>query len=326
MTPHDQAARLQVAIERFKGSQAKILIKLVGAVESTALSTIPAIEIKNYKMPAVARMLLLADQKASVTTLPILGEYRQNLRDFANFQNEVESEMWGATKLAGSEVAEVMETPLGVDGKDRGKSVSQYLQNWFDDSRSVLFGNIRRGAFERMSNSQIAHYIHGTKEAHYKNGAVETLRRNGTTLSNTIVQHVAMSIRMAVLPSTNATGVHWSALLEKNSCARCGGLDGTRFGLDRGPRSPLHHGCRCFMVPEFPGEVWRNEPSYFEWLKAQDRDYIESVLGVTRAAVFLDGGLSASRFADLQLDRKFEPVTLEQFKKLAPSTFKRAGV
>ncbi len=42
--------------------------------------------------------------------------------------------------------------------------------------------------------------------------------------------------------------------------------------------------------------------------------------------LFRKGGLSAERFAELNLGKNFEPLTLEQMKELEPVAFARAGL
>ena len=50
------------------------------------------------------------------------------------------------------------------------------------------------------------------------------------------------------------------------------------------------------------------------------------VLGPTRAKLLLSGGLSASRFSALMLDRNFKPLTLKRLRELEPGAFARAGI
>jgi len=70
----------------------------------------------------------------------------------------------------------------------------------------------------------------------------------------------------------------------------------------------------------------RANTSYYAWLKRQPRGFQEEVLGKTRAMLFREGGLSAQQFADLNLDRKFKPRTLDEMRRLRPVVFDRAGV
>jgi hypothetical protein len=66
--------------------------------------------------------------------------------------------------------------------------------------------------------------------------------------------------------------------------------------------------------------------SFYEWLKRQPASFQEQAIGVARAKLLRDGGLSAKRFAELQLDRNFKPLTLDELRQIEPLAFKRAGL
>jgi len=66
--------------------------------------------------------------------------------------------------------------------------------------------------------------------------------------------------------------------------------------------------------------------SYYDWLKTQDEHFQIDALGPTRAKLFRNGGLSAERFAQLNLGTNFEPLTLAEMRKLEPKAFERAGL
>jgi hypothetical protein len=66
--------------------------------------------------------------------------------------------------------------------------------------------------------------------------------------------------------------------------------------------------------------------NYYQWLKTQPSAFQDAALGKTRARLFRDGGLTAERFAALQLDRRFEPLTLDELRALDPLAFIKAGI
>lgn len=81
------------------------------------------------------------------------------------------------------------------------------------------------------------------------------------------------------------------------------------------------------------GEVPANE-TYYGWLKRQPAEVQDSILsnsrskgdGETLGALLRRGDLSAERFRELQLDRNFEPATIEEMRELEPAAFKKAGL
>ncbi|MFP3663054.1 hypothetical protein SB768_31970, partial [Burkholderia sp. SIMBA_043] len=56
----------------------------------------------------------------------------------------------------------------------------------------------------------------------------------------------------------------------------------------------------------------------------QPAAFQDATLGPVRGKLFRDGGLTAERFAALQLDKNFKPLTLDQLKELEPLAFERA--
>ena len=65
---------------------------------------------------------------------------------------------------------------------------------------------------------------------------------------------------------------------------------------------------------------------YYHWLQQQPAAFQTEALGPVRAKLFREGGLSVERFAELQLDRNFTPLTLRQMIDLEPLAFERARI
>lgn len=84
---------------------------------------------------------------------------------------------------------------------------------------------------------------------------------------------------------------------------------------------------RAARDPE-TGEVGKTSANqtYYGWLKTQPANVQDSILGESRGALLRDGGISAERFAELQLGKNFQPLTLDEMRKLDPVAFERAGL
>ena len=136
-------------------------------------------------------------------------------------------------------------------------------------------------------------------------------------------------------------GEQWNATLDQRTCVRCGSLDNRTFKRGKGPMEPLHVNCRCVRIPLLSDEFRfldegakrssKDGPvdagiSYFAWLKQQPAAFQDSVLGPSRGALLRNGGLTAERFAQLQLDRRWEALTLDELRELDPVAFTRAGI
>jgi hypothetical protein len=64
--------------------------------------------------------------------------------------------------------------------------------------------------------------------------------------------------------------------------------------------------------------------TYYDWLKTQSAAFQDSVVGVSRGRLLRNGGITSKRFSELQLDKNFNPLTLEDMQRLEPLAFEKA--
>jgi len=113
-------------------------------------------------------------------------------------------------------------------------------------------------------------------------------------------------------------GWRWSASLSDRTCPACLSLSGEVFSLDTPMAS--HVNCRCAAVPWSPKwhEPWQAGD---DWLKGQDIETQETVLGVQGAADFRAGNLRLRDFRQLTRDAKwgdsYQPRGVEYARKAA---------
>jgi SPP1 gp7 family putative phage head morphogenesis protein len=139
--------------------------------------------------------------------------------------------------------------------------------------------------------------------------------------------------------------IQWLATLDKRTCPSCASLDGKQFPPGSAPRPPLHIGCRCVLIPalndEFAfleagstraskgaegGQQVSAELNYYDWLKEQPASFQDEAIGPVRGKLLRDGGLSAEKFASLNVDKNYAPLTLQSMKEIDPIAFKKAGI
>lgn len=326
MVKYGDAVKLQLLIERLKAAEAKLLLRVVKEAENTINELLSGKELAELSRVQLVKALTISNGKLTFLGNTIIQQYRTALTDFARKQTLLENKLFGNGKIQSPDAIEkiLYEIPLGIDVPGRGMTIDVYLETWWKNIRQSLFGTVNRNAFEKKSNLQIRREIIGSKTSHYKDGLLDSFRRNAVSTSNTSIQHAATIVREAII-ALSGTGVLWSSLLERNTCARCRSLDGRYFPQGTGPRPPVHTSCRCLAVPASPSDSLPRE-SYYDWLKSQDVKFINEVLGPSRASLFLRGGITPQEFSDLQLDRRFEPLTLQDLHKLAPSIFSSAGL
>jgi SPP1 gp7 family putative phage head morphogenesis protein len=240
----------------------------------------------------------------------------------------------------------VLTNPLSVRGNGGGKLLKSFIKGWTSAERERVTGTIRQGFFEGQTNFQIIRNIRGTKLAGYKDGILATTNRNASTVVHTAIQHVSSQARMEVAKSNTdiVSEVEMVATLDRKTSQQCRSMDKRRFPVNSGPRPPFHPNCRTTFVlltklsemfakgatrasvgADGAGQVSASL-DYYHWLQLQPASFQDVAIGPVRAKLFREGGLSLQRFAELQLDRSFAPLSLAQMKILEPLAFKAAGI
>ena len=235
----------------------------------------------------------------------------------------------------------VKNTPLAVKGSE-GKTVTDLFDELANNESNKYINHIKLARYEGKTNQQIVQMIRGTRKNGYKDGLMEVTARQAKTIVRTTVQHAAMQGK-AAFANDNADiikGEKWLSTLDGRTSSQCRSLDGVVFELGKGPRPPLHHNCRSTVLivlkDEYAGRGNINKraskdgpvenESYYSWLNKQPKDFQDDVLGETRGKLLRSGGLSADKFAALQLDKNFKPLTLAEMREREPTAFKKAGI
>lgn len=237
--------------------------------------------------------------------------------------------------------------PLSVTGVDGGSLLEPFFRTWTDRAKQRVEGAIRLGAAQGLTTQDIVRRIRGTRKGRYRDGIIQAMRREVGLMARTSLQHVAATARVELWGRNEdiVKEMEFLAVLDGRTSTICRSLSGETFPVGKGPIPPLHIACRSVLVPvlhdgldfldgagsQFSrGEngVERVSPdlTYYEWLKTQGADFQDSVIGPSRGKLLRDGGLSASRFSALQLDKTFSPLSLEDMRKLEPLAFDNAGI
>lgn len=235
----------------------------------------------------------------------------------------------------------VTKTPLAVKGSE-GKTVTDLFNELANNESNKYINHIKLARYEGKTNQQIVQMIRGTRKNGYKDGLMEVTARQAKTIVRTTVQHAANQgkIEFANNNADILKGKKVIATLDGRTSSQCRALDGQEFELDKGPVFPLHHNCRStyllVLLAEYAGRGNINKraskdgpvdnESYYSWLNKQPKDFQDDVLGETRGKLLRSGGLSADKFAVLQLDKNFKPLTLAEMRKKEPLAFQKAGL
>lgn len=246
--------------------------------------------------------------------------------------------------------AAVFNTALGdIGGASGGSLLEPFLDDMSANEVKRIQGAIRSGYVQGETTQQIIKRIRGTKAAGFNDGLLAISKRNTETITRTALQHASSQARGEVWAANSKVidKVKWSSTLDSKTSEKCRSLDSQIYPIDSGPRPPGHRRCRSSMTavlkkkyedlsrgrtraqrdPE-TGKIGKTsaKTTYYDWLKRQPASVQNSIIGTSRGKLLRNGGLSSGRFAELQLDKFYNPLNLEQMRKLDPVAFEKAGL
>lgn len=342
----NRSIRHQVLLERLKSGEAKKMQAFLVEMDRALRLRVGATEFQRGRieaqLAAIAsdlRAIRATANRALLTSMAEVAEFE------AGFEiRSLESITTGFTAAAPTQVyAAALAKPLSLRGPGGGKLIEPFVRDWSDSMVTNTIGTIRQGFFEGQTNAQILRAIRGTGAARNEDGLLARMSRGEEALVRTVVQHMASVAREEVWAANSdlVTHVEWVSVLDDRTTQQCASLSGRRFPVDEGPRPPIHIGCRSTTSPvidsrfdflsnnakqsSLTGPV-DADLTYYEWLKQQDAGFQNSAIGPVRGKLLRDGGLSAERFAELNIGKNYTPLTLEQMRDIEPLAFERAGL
>jgi len=344
----ESSTRHAVFLERLKSGEVRKFDAFLRDIDRRLREVLTREGVGAVERARAERMLAEIDAIITAILLRYRGQLQADLADLAGYEGEfagkalAEAGFRPNVPTAGQLQAAAFAAPLQAKGAN-GKRLLAFVDAWAASDREALVGAVRVGVAQGQTTAQIVTAVRGTKAMNYTDGALAITKRHAESIVRTAVQHVGDTARLETYKANAdiVKGEQWSSVLDSRTSDQCMALDGRVFDLDKGPRPPIHINCRSARVPvladEFAfltkGEMRSSKDgpvpatlTYFQWLKSQPASFQDEALGPVRAKLFRDGGLSAERFAALQLDRNFQPLTLAEMKKLEPLAFNRAGI
>lgn len=351
----DDAVRNQVYLERLKSQLVKDAMATVSTVEGMITSTLKDLEVDRLdELTRNQLERLLADLRKKQLELYATenGRLTEEWRNLAGYSAEREARMLDSWVTAIAKESPDLVVPSATQAwkavaarpiRASGTLLDGFMSDLSQSAARRVEGAVRNGYAEGKTVGEVVRQIRGTRAANYKDGITNASRREVETVVRTATQHVANTARAATWEANSdlVQGYVWVSTLDGSTTSTCRSLDGQRFALGKGPLPPIHPNCRSTTVadlgPKFDflkqGATRSSENgpvdaslSYYDWLKKQDQDFIKDAIGATRAKLLVDGGLTSNEFARLNLGRNFEPLTLDEMRKLDAAAFKRAGL
>ncbi|WP_444946442.1 minor capsid protein [Microbulbifer sp. VTAC004] len=346
------STRHAVYLERLKSGEVNQFAAFLQQIDRSIKQRLSSHDLTEFSRARLERLLTAVDSDLSEIFSKYYDQLAGHLLDLAEYESEFEVRNLQTALIAGIETvipapaqvrAAVLSTPLSVRGPDGGQLIEPFIKDWTSSERKRVTGAIRQGFFEGQTTLQIIRNVRGSKANKYRDGILAITQRNADAVVRTAIAHTATTARMETLQN-NADlleGMRWVSTLDSRTSSQCRSLDNEVFPLDKGPRPPVHIRCRSTVIAVLKeryralsegatraskGGYVDASLTYYQWLKKQPLSFIQDAIGPTRAKLLIEGGLTAERFAALNLGRNFKPLTLAEMKLKEPIAFERAGL
>lgn len=352
----DIATRHQLHYERLKSHEVKAFDNFLIQLDEDLRKQLSKADITSFTRARLEKQLALVNE----IIRGIYGDYKTVWRDGlmqaalyeAEFEKKsldqvvINKEFVLPTEAAIS--AAVFSRPLAVEGINNGALLDRFFEQLPDNTVKRVEGAIRLGFAQGQTTQQVIQRIRGTAKARYTDGLLAISQRDAALITRTALQHVASQARFSTWDNNRdiIKGLRVVATLDNRTTTICRSLDGKVFPIDKAPMPPYHISCRTTlsatldsrfnMLDEGATRAARDEDgevvsvdaneTYYSWLMKQSKSFQDSVIGPTRGKLLREGGLSAERFAELQIGKRFEPLDLKNMRKIEPLAFERAGL
>jgi SPP1 gp7 family putative phage head morphogenesis protein len=346
--------RHQVFVQRLSTGEANKFAKFLRQIDRDLRLRLSKGELTEFRRSRLEALLVDVQEMLSEVYRRFASDLTSQVVEIATHEADfsanalhVVTDIESATPSTTQIRAAVFGNPLSVRAPGGGKLLKDFLKGWSRTEVEAVTGAIRRGVFEGQTNSQIVQAIRGTAARRYADGLLDVTHRHARAVVQTAVSHASAQARLETFKGNGdiVRGIEWLSTLDSRTCKVCGALDLKVFPVDKGPRPPLHPNCRCTITAQLAekfaafnrrtvrpsvGPAGAVQASagvpYFAWLRQQPAAFQDAAIGPTRAQLLRDGGLTADRFAQLQLDKNFEPMTLDEMRLLEPLAFIEAGL
>lgn len=345
----DQSVRHAVYLERYKGSAVKEYIDILEKIEKYVIGSISK-SVTDWNRGRLEKELYVIRQTLETLYKDARKILDGQILDLSSYEVEFEIKSLGKV-VSGYDftipsdkqvAAAVYSNPMQAAGY-QGELLASFYEDMSAKAIKRIEGAIRLGYAQGITTQQLV------RDMLSASGSLGTSGKDLTSIVRTAIAHAAQVARQQVWSENSklVKKVRITATLDGKTSATCRSLDGKIFPLTKGPRPPFHIRCRTTTTAVLDkrfsalsegrtrsardpktGKVMRvsaNE-TYYSWLKRQPASVQDSIVGDTRGKLLRNGGLTSERFAELQLGKNFEPLTLDQMRAIEPIAFEKANI
>lgn len=234
----------------------------------------------------------------------------------------------------------------------QGRLLSEWASSLEVDRMTRISNTVRQGFMLGDTHEQIARKVRGHANRGYQDGALQMSRANAASITKTAVGHLAATARQSFATANDdiLKGKQWLSTLDNKTSKDCRIRDRLKYTLNGKPighkipylQGPgrIHFCCRSVetyilksseelginvgqisessrasMYGQVPAEI-----DYQGWFSRQSFTRQSEIVGVTRARLIRDGGMSPDEF----YNDKGEWLTLGQLRERDAQAFSTA--
>lgn len=234
----------------------------------------------------------------------------------------------------------------------QGRLLSEWASSLEADRMTRITNTVRQGFLLGDTTEQIARNVRGHANRGYQDGALQMSRSNAGSIAKTAVGHLAATARQSFATANDdiLKGKQWLSTLDNRTSKDCRIRDRLKYTLDNKPvghkvpylQGPgkIHFCCRSVETyilksseelgikvgeikdssrASMDGQV-PADTDYQGWFSRQSFTRQSQIVGVTRARLIRDGGMSPDEFYN---DRG-EWLTLDQLRGRDAQAFSNA--
>jgi len=342
----DALTRQQILLQR-RGTQIyKDLLPLLLEVQrksAAIMASSPTDTFTNVRSQAIFAEI---DKLISDLGITVTDKLYADLRELAEYEAGVTttalSSVTKATFVAPTtaQIDAVMSNPVMrlVDermGTTRALTVDNMVVNFSMSASKRIKAEIQKGIIEGASISNVVKSVDRIVD--------RKTRRELEAVIRTATNAISSEARKTVYDYNDdiIKGYRWVSTLDSRTTAVCRGRDGRFYEKGTQPTPPAHYNCRSVVVPVIEdkyslsgGKTTRmardpdtnksqrvdGKATYNSWLKDQDTEFQDEVLGVRKAQLFRSGNLHLSKFTN----DDGVSYTMAELKALYPKAWARA--
>lgn len=348
----DQATRHAVQVEGYKNGAVKEYKSLLKKMEKTVLSEL-GMDITEWNRRRLRKKLTAIAGAIKDTSTPIDELFSKQIAELALFEAEFEVKSLNNVVVnvdfdlpSDNQIrAAVLSQPIQAVGPYQGQLLATMTEGWTASTIKRVNGAIRLGFANGTPTAQLV------RDMQAVGGAFELSAKELNNVVRTGLAHSANTARESVWRENSEVivGYRIKATLDGKTTTLCRSIDEEgkirKVGEDITP--PLHINCRDFTEAvlddrystlEEGGTRFARDPAtgkvetapanqgYYSWLKTQPAKVQDSIVGPTRGLLLRNGGISAERFAELQIGKNFTANTIEEMRLLDPVSLEKAGI